>query len=418
MVIEKSIFNDRVLSLLVFIINPFLSSIYSFYKIVIRRDFYFNSFLFCLFVGLVGYTFNATPQTEFDLMRVYNNFDIIRNINIYNAIPLFVLNGDLSLATLWIIGVFTSNAQFVGLISIFLLYYSIIIVVDKWYTLIGLRDNYKLYFISIILIFSMIHPLFWSGIRNSIAFSLLIISVILYFENKKIKSNVFLILSVLNHFSILPVAIVLTLSKYFNEKIMMYLSLIMILLVFAYNYIMNSLLNILESSSMIGLILASKIKYYVFGDSNSLDVKLTAGSRIWLVQIIVIIIIFLLSFFSDRVKKSIVNVNCLEKLRLVLIVFSSLLIMNISNVTLVGRYLWFFVVFGVLYLVSLSFFFQSNYVNKYLVFCLYLSIFVFAVAFLNEYHNIDAYRIAFSNTSKLLYCNAFQIFQIIVNYKM
>lgn len=199
-----------ILLFLSFVINvlltlPFLS------KLIQIRSRYFPV-LCALFLGVLGFFF--IPHMEGDYTR------IISRVN-YLDPKIIITQPDLFLPVLiYIISILKLPKQVIGSISVFILYYytlkSLLIVIKN-------KNMINKNFLLIVIIYFFSIPiLLFTGVRFSTALSLYIYGiVILWFEENKLKSLLFLLFSVCTHFSFyFPAILTIIFLKKYNLKML------------------------------------------------------------------------------------------------------------------------------------------------------------------------------------------------------
>lgn len=407
---------NRIISIFIFLIWPFGILLFSYCQISKRRDFMFYAILFSLCMGLYGYVFNGRHDLHIDIVHIYNHYEMMRNMDFIEAVPFFVLRGDLSLLTLWLLSLTGANAQIVGFFVSFMLSFSIVFVFDKWMLLVNIRNRNNLFLIGVAMYLFTIHPMSISGVRTPIAFSLYILGFISYFCNNKKSSFLFFALSIANHFSMLFIVILFIISISFERNKIRNISLILAFSFFLFKPLMFFLMNFLSSCGVVGLLLASKVNYYVFEELSEGEVRITTGSNIWLMQYIAIEMILLFIELLPPVRKYIKNNNILYHLEIWIWLLASFVIFNITNITMFARFTTVLIFFSSLFLMSIVGLAKSNKLNIVFQSLFVLIVCIAGVALLKEKAAIPEYQVAYQNVPELLYNNLFQLLKIDVNY--
>lgn len=407
---------NRVLSIILFLIYPLGIAIFSCYQISKRRDFIFYTVLLSLFVGLYGYLFNARYDLSLDIVRIYNHYEMLRTMSFYEGIPFFILRGDLSLFTLWLLGRTGLNAQIVGFSVASLFCFSLVYLFDKWLSTLKIRNKGNVFILSIILCFMTVHPTFISGVRSPIAYSFFLLGFSLYLSNRKHLARLFFVLSVLNHFMLIFAVFLFFIFTSFKEKKVRIISFVFACCGIFYRSIMNFLLYLLSYCGIIGKLLSEKINYYVFTDLAEGEVRLATGSNIWYIQLFMILGVILLIHILPSAKRKLSDNEYLLKMDTWICLLIGFIFLNITNITMIARFTFFIKVFGILLIISVVGIYKNTFWVKIFQMLFVIVMSTACIALAKEHRAIPEFQVAYQNESKLLYCNIFQILSTDVKY--
>lgn len=407
---------NRILILFCFAIWPFGAALFAFYQMNRKNDFVFYAFLFSCFVGLYGYVFNARYDLSIDMVRIYNHYEMLRSMSFQEGLPFFILRGDLSLFTLWVLSLFGLNAQIVGFFVASLLCFSIILTFDWWMKLIQIRERKYLFIMGVTFCFLTMHPMDISGVRTPIAFSLFILGFMFFFINKKRLSLLFMILSVLNHFSMIFMVVLFLILILLNRATVRNFSFVLACSGMLFKAFMSYILVIITSMGVVGVLLANKINYYVFGNLAEGEVRIATGSRIWYAQLFAILAILVFIEISPLIRKFIISNRVVYKLELWIWLLLSFVLFNISNITMVARFSSILKFFCILLLISVVGLYKSSKLNKVFLFLFLFIIFIASIALAKERDSVGEFQIAYQHVPNLFYCNLHQLLNVNVDY--
>jgi len=168
----------------------------------------------------------------------------------------------------------------------------------------------------------------------------------------------------------------------------------------------------------IGALMGEKIIEYTYNwDTQNNLVGLTAGSRIWLAQPFVLFVILTLLHFDKQFNILRRENSSFVKLYSFVILLISFSIFNIYNLVALGRLITVLVLIILILIMILKIILRDNYFNKLLLIFYFSVPLIAIIAFIQEYYNMDVYKILFKNTTKLLSGNIFTILQLEIDYK-
>lgn len=376
----------------------------------------FYAVLFSIFVGLYGYVFNARHDLSIDMVRIYNHYEMLRAMNFSEGMPYFVLRGDLSLFTLWLLGRTGMNAQIVGFLVASLSCFSFVYVFDKWMCLLKIRHYGQLFILAIFCFFLTLHPTYISGVRSPIAFSFFLLGFISYFSDKKFVAFFFFLLSVFNHFSMIFSVVLFGVLVCFDTRKTRKISLLFVFCGVLYRPIMNFFLFLLSFGGVIGALLSSKIEYYVFEDLADGEVRIATGSHIWYAQFLAILGVFLLIQLSPHIKRKLMENKYLLKLDTWIWLLIGFVLLNVSNITMIARFSTLIMFFCMLQIISVVGLYKNRFFVKLFQALFFFVALVTCVALIKERMAIPEFQIAYQNVYLLFCNNLFQILNINVDY--
>lgn len=252
----------NILTITLFLINPFLSFIFSGIKSFYKKT-KLDIVLFCLFFGIIG--FQYIPFVEYDIVRHYEYFHFINSLSYEGLIDLLLIKPDSGAWLMYyIIGIFTDNHQIIGFISSFIFYFTATVLILKT------KNNInKQYSVILFLLFLSNFQLYsFNGIRNSMAISFFSLSIYKYLKNKKIQSYIYSFLSVIFHVSFLTIVLIFLFSRYIKKynKTKIYTSIFWALVFIIFSKeIFIFLLEIFAKISSYGLAIKNKAYPYIYG---------------------------------------------------------------------------------------------------------------------------------------------------------
>jgi hypothetical protein len=407
------------LTLALFIVLPFLAAIISLYRAIKNRDYYFCAFIVCLFAGLYGYTFSltaSTPDVDADIIRLYMVYEDLVKMPFSEAWTTYIFsNGDLSYFYFWCLARIGLPAQSLGFIASAVLYGSIFFIMKKT-TKIFNRSRYSNYFlIGVLLIFFLIHPLFFSSIRSAIAIPLFVLAILNFIDNQKKWAICLCLLSASIHFSMLPFVILFFVNSYASKRT---IRLICWCLFFAWIlyyplfYLVLGVLNLFSDSTAIA-VLISKIESYVFNwDSAGQFAGLSTGSRFFTIQRFLLVFVTIYYALNKRAKDIAQSNRLFYYLRRFIILFLLALLFFSYNLVALGRYLELGVFICVVYLISYGLLNPSKKYNSFMFLLLSVIVLLGTVAIVREGLVEGVGTIGYENVPSLFSRNLFYLLNI------
>lgn len=372
------------------IISPFLGFTYSICMYYKNKDKYRNIIYISIFMGFFGMTY--IPYKTYDITRHYERFiNISENSSIQRSVD---FSYELDLFFLFLSKI-TKNYQVIGYLSAFLLYYIFFWMISDYRKKYGFTKNILIY---ICLFFSLTPMYSFNGIRNINAILLFSLGVYLWeFYGFKIKSLVCFLISVLFHYSFIPIIIIYFLSKKIkiNEKKLNFLFFLSILgILFSKQILYKIVIFFKLFGGNFGELVSYKLEFYLLDSFRNQ----TASIYIFVGE--VVLLFFLLLFISINgytERKEIMNIKKFITLYLLLI---STLFYSLS---IFGRY------FGNIYvLIIIIFIFYDK--RKKNFFTYFLEKIIFLLVIINLAILIRLEYKTFN--SKIFYKNIFQLKEI------
>ena len=193
-----------VISLLLFLVYPFVGVCMALYLMPCSKHRMFFSLLVGIFGGLLGYTY--LPSDVMDITRHFITFKLLLNVNTWSDFLLFESIAQKSDGFFdffyWNIGHFSDNHQWVGFLSGFLFYFFSVSVLLIWHDIIHTSRNEFLFLCGVFLALSCVYTL--NGIRNGNAVALFLYIVSLQIKGYRPKRLWWFVLPCLMHFSMYP----------------------------------------------------------------------------------------------------------------------------------------------------------------------------------------------------------------------
>lgn len=402
---------DCILAILLFVIWPFGGALYAFYNMARNRNFTFFAVILSLFMGLYGYTLNPSPSGwETDMSRTYNIADMLADLDLAEALPALISNGDLSIFYFWVVKHAGFCTQFIGFFSAFLLYGSFIFVVHKVLTRYGCNVHRDTFVLGILMCFLTTHPIFFSGIRTSMAMGLSLFGLGYYLSGKNKTATLFMLASMCIHFFFIVIVLLFFLLRWASTKNIKRVCWILLIGTIFYYPIMKLAINFFMNMGGIGMILASKIEGYGL-NWEAEDGIVLIGSRKWLIQSVSLAIAFL--YFRLRVS---VKDAIYRKIDLFTLLIISFAIFSIYNLVIVSRIVYIINVLCILSLITIKLHAGNSSIIRKINVLSYFICFLGVFIFLNECLVISGYTDYFSNMGTLLSENLFSILNVSVEY--
>lgn len=205
-----------------FIANPFLGALYALYNLSKRQYTAISFAIAVCFAGLYGYTF--LPYSNDDITRHYIIFSKLTSVTSISDLLLYEtlsFKPDFLIDIFYyVIGRFSDNHQFVGMLGSSMYYGLLLGVCINWLNQ-SHADNYEKAFWTIILCMLALTPTNeFCGMRqgNANAMLLFFITWPKFYSFKNYIRILLVILPCLLHFSILPLSLLYLLASTINSK--------------------------------------------------------------------------------------------------------------------------------------------------------------------------------------------------------
>lgn len=408
-------FVNCLLATVLFICWPLGGALYAFYKMVKNHCFTFYAVLFSLFMGLYGYTFNPGSDTDMDLSRIYRIADMLAETNFQEALPLFIVNGDLSYLYYWLVGYCGLSVQTIGMFSSMLLYGSFLFVIQKVVTLYGATSRSKIFVMGVMMCFLTTHPILFSGIRTAMALGLFFFGFGYYLSGRKKLSTLLMLSAVCIHFFFAVIVFFFFLFRKLSPKAVKRICWILLIGTFLYYPLMKLLVAIFMNLGSIGMVIAGKIEGYGLNWNTEYGIVLMY-SRKWVIQTILLVMAFLWVRSRRSVGKFIKNDAVLREINIFTLLILCFAVFSIYNIVITGRMIYLINILCILFLVVVRLRTRDCGMIRIINGLSYFICFLGISIFINECLVVTGYTDYFKNVGALLSENLFSILNIKVEY--
>lgn len=396
-----------------YLVSPFVTFILSFRSFLLSRSRASLLFLF-LFFGLFGYVLNVPYNSDMDLMRLYNAYDLIKELPFLEAWPIILSVGDLSYIFFWFLGQFDVSAQFIGFLSAAWFY-------GAWFLLILNMEAFfqrrfsAIYILSLCTIFvTLTHPFFFSGIRSSSGTMLAMIGSIYLFQGATKRGFYWLASACFFHFSFIPYLLLCLCLAKGGKKWIATLSVVFVLSAFLYPALMNFLSAVCSHWGIIGEVISQKILSYSF-EQTSDSAILTYGSGWRFIDNVFLFMACTVIRFLPAVRKKIRENSFLQNFDRFLWLFLAFCLFISTNRVMLGRYITILNYLNILFVASLFFFFKKRVLTKYVFLLACCSVMFSCIAMYREMIGGDALYYVYY--PRLLYQDLYSISSIQIDYE-
>lgn len=403
---------QAVIYFMTYLVSPFITFILSFRSFLISRSRTSLFFLF-LFFGLFGYVLNVPYNSDMDLMRLYNAYDLIKELPLLEAWPIILSVGDLSYMFFWILGQFDIPTQFIGFLSAAWFYGAWLLLILNMEGFFQQRFS-AIFVLALCVIFvTLTHPAFFNGIRSSSGTMLAMMGTLYLFRGATKRGFYWLVLACLFHFSFVPYLLLCLCLTKGGKKWIAFLSVVFVLGAFLYPVLMKFLSAICSQWGIIGEVISQKILSYSF-EKTSDSAILTYGSGWRFIDNVFLFMACTVIRFLPAVRRKVRENSFLQNFDRFLWLFLAFCLFISSNRVMLGRYITILNYLNILFVASLFFFFKKRVLTKYVLLLACCSVMLSCIAVYREMIGGDALYYVYY--PKVLYQDLFSISSIQIDY--
>ncbi|GFZ42099.1 EpsG family protein [Bacteroides nordii] len=406
---------NRTFEAFCFFMFPFIVMCRAFYDYANDRNRILNFLFIFVFFGFYGYVMNASYDSELDIMRLYNAYDTLKDLNFFEALPYILSVGDLSYTLFWGLGQLGMPAQILGFLSAGWFYSGWLLLISLLYRKLSDIKKYSMLLLSFILFITSTYPLLFSGIRTSTGMIIVLFGLLQLFAGKKQSSFWLILLATLFHFSFFSFFILWLICVFtppHSYKIWM-LSFCVGALI--YPALMELILRCVSGMGIVGGVLAAKIQSYIFDfeSESRYSIVLTYGSGWRFISNLIVLGSVLVVRTSAIAKEAMRENLFFGRLDRFLLLFICFLFFISSNKTMLGRFIVLLILLCIIYLIALFIISNSSQLRKKIYFLATASV---ILGFIAIWREMELDYISYIYTAQIFCKNVLSILSTTVDY--
>lgn len=198
----------NILSIITFFLNPILALPFNILEIINRKK--YAAVLFSITMGLLAFV--LIPNEGYDLIRVYERYDLLHSFTFLQLIDYLSLNLDFTFYLYsWFLGKLNLPKELLPFTAIFLIYLITFTIYINWSKESNPPKAKRIIFFIFVLFFVPFLSTY-SGIRNNTALALFSFGLYMIITNQKRSGVFYVILANITHFMTLILSVLLVTS--------------------------------------------------------------------------------------------------------------------------------------------------------------------------------------------------------------